>query len=150
MPVERLTIDDMSDREFLLVLHDVADADGWADSSEIAERLDLATRAIASSRLSWLRRWGAVEREHERDEGGVLRYTGTGKPVFTQRWRLTPDGRGAALGTLKPRQAQTLEKLSDDTLVDVTRWLSERTRNGRVSAKLAQREWRYGHARGRA
>ena len=36
MPVERLTIDDMSDREFLLVLHDQRDADGWTDSEQIA------------------------------------------------------------------------------------------------------------------
>jgi hypothetical protein len=148
--IERLTIDDFSDREFLLVLADVADPDGWALASDIADQLDLAHKAIASSRLSWLRRWGAVEREHERDEHGVLRYTADGKPRHTQRWKLTPEGHAVAFGALKKGQESTLAKIGDDQLLAVTRWLSERTRaDGAVSARLSQREWRYGHAKGR-
>jgi hypothetical protein len=147
--IERLTIDDFSDREFLLVLADVADHDGWALSEDMAERLDLAHKAIASSRLSWLRRWGAVEREHERDENGVLRYTGGGKPIYSQRWRLTDAGRSLAYGQLKKGQQNTLERIGDDQLLAVTRWLSERTRSDGVSGRLSQREWRYGHAKGR-
>jgi hypothetical protein len=149
MALERLTIDDYSDREFLLVLVDVADGDGWATSLDIADRLDLAHKAIASSRLSWLRRWGAVEREHERDEAGNLRYHRDGRAMHTQRWRLTDAGRALAVGSLKKGQESTLAKIGDEQLLVVTRWLSERTRSTGVSAKLAQREWRYGHAKGR-
>jgi hypothetical protein len=148
MAVERLTIDDYSDREFLLVLADVADADGWAESHDIADRLDLARKAIASSRLSWLRRWGAVEREHERDDNGNLRYHRDGRAMHTQRWRLTDAGHALAVGSLRKGQESALAKIGDDQLLLVTRWLSERTRAG-VSAKLAQREWRYGHAKER-
>jgi hypothetical protein len=148
MALDRLTIDDMSDREFLLVLADVADGDGWAESEHIAQRLDLAHKAIASSRLSWLRRWGAVEREHERDEDtGVLRYTGSGKPVYTQRWRLTPEGSSLAFGKLRKGDQSALDKLRDDQMLQVTRWLSERTVGDGTTGKLVQREWRYGHAR---
>ena len=150
MPLDRLTIDDYSDREFLLVLADVADHDGWANSQDIADRLDLANKAIASSRLSWLKRWGAVDKEHERDESGVLRYHANGKPRYTQRWKLTDAGRALAFGALKKNQQQTLDKLGDDQMLVVTRWLSERTRESGVSARLAQREWRYGHAKERS
>ena len=149
MPVEKLTIDDYSDREFLLILNDVADHEGWATSEDMATRLDLVNKAIASSRLSWLKRWGAVEKEHERDEHGVLRYYADGKPRYTQRWRLTPAGQALAFGALKKGQEATLAKIGDDQLLAVTRWLSERTRAEGVSARLSQREWRYGHAKGR-
>ena len=149
MPVERLTIDEFSDREFLLVVEDVADGQGWALSADIAERLDLAHKAIASSRLMWLRKWGAVEREHERDEHGVLRYYVDGRPRLTQRWRLTEVGAQLAHGQIKARQQAVLDKIGDDQMLEVTRWLSARTRAGGTTAKLAQREWRYGHAAGR-
>src|SRR4051812_28872093 len=109
MALERLTIEDYSDREFLLVLADVADHDGWATSEDMAVRLDLANKATASSRLSWLKRWGAVEKEHERDENGVLRYYADGKPRYTQRWRLTPAGAALAQGAIKKGQQATLD-----------------------------------------
>lgn len=149
MPIEHLTIEDYSDREFLLVLADVADHEGWATSADMAERLDLKEKASASSRLSWLRRFGAVEKEHERDEQGNLKHTPAGKPVYTQRWRMTDAGKALAYGALKKGQESTLAKIGDDQLLMVTRWLSERTRTDGTSAKLAQREWRYGHAKGR-
>jgi predicted ArsR family transcriptional regulator len=149
VPVERLTIDDYSDRELLLVLEDVADGDGWADAQDVADRLDLAKRAIASSRLAWLKRFGAVEREHERDEAGVLRYTASGKPVHTQRWRLTAAGRALAHGRLRKRDETTLDSMGDEQMLLVTRWLSQRTVDEGTTAKLVQREWRFGHARQR-
>jgi predicted transcriptional regulator len=78
MPREHLTLLDLSDREFLLVVMDASDGDGWADSQDIANLLDVERRN-ASSRLSWLVRWGVVEREHKRDESGNLRYHRDGK-----------------------------------------------------------------------
>lgn len=149
MPREHLTIDDYSDREFLLVLADVADGDGWATSADMADRLDVAHKAVASSRLSWLKRWGAVEKEHERDEHGALRYHVDGKPRYTQRWRLTPAGAALANGSIKKGQQSTLDRIDDTQLLVVTRWLTQRTREAGVSTKLAQREWRYGHSKQR-
>lgn len=141
-----LTLLDFSDREFLLIVNDCADGDGWADSEHVAAQLDLKSRASASSRLSWLARWGAVEREHARDEKGILRYTSTGKPVHTQRWRLTEAGAALAFGKLKAGQQKSLDKIDDTQLLEVTRWLSNRTRNGNVTTKLALREWKHVHA----
>jgi hypothetical protein len=102
MSLDRLRIEDFSDREFLLIVADVAaEEDGWADSEQVAQRMDLSTRRLASSRLSWLRRYGAVEREHVRDEAGNIRYHRNGKPMHTQRWRLTTAGQAVAFGKLR-------------------------------------------------
>lgn len=145
MPVERLTIDDMSDREFLLVLYDQRDADGWTDSEQIAQQLDLAERRIASTRLSWLARWGAVEREVKLDDGGEPVYTRHGKLRYTQRWCLTSAGSALAFGALKARQQQALDGVDDTQLLELTAWLTTRSRSGSDTArKLISREWRYG------
>lgn len=149
MPVDRLRIDDYSDRELLLVLEDVADSDGWASADDVADRLDLAKRAIASSRLSWLKRFGAVEREHERDEAGNLRYHRDGKAMYTQRWRLTNAGRALAHGRLRKKDETALASMGDEQMLLVTRWLSQRTLDDGTTAKLVQREWRFGHAKQR-
>lgn len=147
MARDHLTIDDLSDREFLLVLDDVADDDGWADSGHIADQLDAAKKQIVSSRLSWLVRWGAVVREHDRDESGNLRYWADGKPRYTQRWALTPEGRALAFGSLKTRQRESLDKLDETQMIEVTRWLTTRSRSSSaVASKLIAREWRYGNS----
>lgn len=144
MPREHLTILDFSDREFLLLLDDVADEDGFADSLQLADRLDLAKRHSAAQRLSWLARWGAVEREHKRGPDGAILYHQDGKARHTQRWGLTDFGRAVAYGKLKAGQQRSLEGLDDAQLIEVTRYLSQRTRGGSF-AHMARREWRYGH-----
>src|SRR3954470_12654056 len=112
MSLDRLTIEDFSDREFLLIVADVSsEEDGWADSEQVAQRMDLKTRRLASSRLSWLRRYGAVEREHVRDETGDIRYPRNGKPMHTQRWRLTTAGEALAYGRLRKGDESALNRL---------------------------------------
>lgn len=147
MPLEHLTIFDFSDREFLLVVRDVADPDGWAEAADVAERLDVVDKRSASSRLSWMRRYGAVEREHERDEHGGLLYHRDGKPRHTQRWRLTDAGRALALGKLTKGQQGSLDRLDDGALLMAARFLSGRTRGDTTTARLVQREWRHGIGR---
>lgn len=144
-PLESLTIYDYSDREFLLVVVDCYDADGWAESSVVQRRMNLAYRRTASSRLSWLARFGAVEREYERDEHGALRLGRTGKPRPTQRWRLTEVGETLALGKLKRQQELAMAMAEDGHLLLLTRMVAERARrsNDDTSVKLAQREWRH-------
>lgn len=145
MAVERLTIDDMSDREFLLVMYDQRDVDGWTDSEQIAQQLDLAERRIASTRLSWLARWGAVEREYKRDDEGNAIYTRHGKLRYTQRWQMTERGQALAFGALKARQTQALDNVDDTQLLEMTAWLTGRARLGDdIARKLIAREWRYG------
>ena len=79
MPLTSLTIEDMSDREFLHVVLDVAEEDGWSSSDDVRRKLGMPKRFHASSRLSWLQRFGAVEREYARDEAGNIRYRRAGR-----------------------------------------------------------------------
>lgn len=147
MPLESLRITDYSDREFLLVVLDQADDEGWTDSMHVANALGFENRRFASSRFSWLARYGAVEREHARDESGNLRWTKDGKPMHTQRWRLTELGEQVALGKLRRGDQSALDRLTPAQLPLVTRWLAERSRDATGMGKLVEREWRYGHAR---
>jgi hypothetical protein len=151
MPLDSLKIEDFSDREFLLIVADVIteSGEGWADSDEVARRMDLASRRLASSRLAWLRRYGAVEREHVRDEHGNIRYHRNGKPMHTQRWRLTSVGEAVAFGKLRKKDETALGSMGDEQMLLVTRWLTERTAGDESMGKLVSREWRYGHAKGR-
>lgn len=144
-PLTSLTIEDLSDREFLLMMADKADSEGWVDSWTVAEALGFENRRKSAQRFSWLQRYGAVEREHERDESGNIRYTKDGKIRHTQRWRMTSTGEALAYGNLKTRQQDQLSKLDDDQMLYVTQWLTERARSADpVVTKLVAREWRYG------
>lgn len=145
--LERLTIEDFSDREFLLVMIDSADEEGWTTSASVTQHLDLRGTRLAGSRMAWLARYEAVEREHARDENGAIRYHRNGKVMHTQRWRLTDLGWAIAQGKLRKSDQGALDRLGDGQMLLVTRWLSERTTATSGLAKLVQREWRYGHAR---
>jgi hypothetical protein len=145
MPREHLTLLDYSDREFLLLAMDCAEDGDWFESQALAVRLDLEHRRSASQRLSWLARWGVVEREHARDHTGNIKYHRNGKVMTTQRWRLTDAGKALALGRIKARQQTVLDNLGDEQLIEVTRWLSGRTRDAGMATKLSLREWKHGH-----
>lgn len=142
MARDSLRLEDLSDREFLLIVNDVIRdvGEGWADSQEIADRLDLATRRLASARLSWLARWGAVEREHRRDEHGAIRYHRNGKPMVTQRWRLTTVGEQLATGRMRKGTQTVLDRADDGQMLAITRWLAQRP-GGATTQKLMAREW---------
>jgi hypothetical protein len=144
--LENLRIESYSDREFLLVIADHAKEDGWAESLDVAQALGFEDRRFAAQRFRWLAIYGAVEREHERDEGGNLRYYRDGRVRYTQRWRLTALGQAVAYGRLRKGDENALNKLGEGQLMLVTRWLSERSTGDAGMAKLVQREWRYGHA----
>jgi hypothetical protein len=147
MALESLRIEDYSDREFLLIIRDVADTDGWTDSHAVAEHLDLKHKRLASSRLSWLRRYGAVEREIERDEHGNIKANRRGEIQYTQRWRLTALGEAMALGRLRKSDQRTLEGMNEGQMLLAVRFISAQSNGDSGAGKLLQREWRYGHAR---
>jgi hypothetical protein len=144
MPRETLTLLDLSDREFLLIVEDAYDADGWADSYEVARRCDLTERRSAAVRLSWLARSGVAEREHARDEGGNLRYHRNGKVMHTQRWRLTDLGHAIAHGSIKAKQQRALDGIEDAALLELTSYVTDRLRHDPAAQWLAKRQWRYG------
>src|SRR3954462_12408021 len=124
MALENLRIESFSDREFLLVIADHVQEDGWTESLDVARALGFESRRFAAQRFAWLARYGAVEREHERDVDGNIRYHRNGKIMHTQRWRLTDLGRAVAYGRLRKGDETALGKLGDGQLMLVTRWLS--------------------------
>jgi hypothetical protein len=145
-----LTLLDLSDRELLLVLRDVSDGLGFASALDIATQLDLigdGHRSV-SVRLSWLKRYGAVEREMERDAQGNIRTTRAGKAVTTQRWKLTDIGLAMATGKLKAAQERVFEGLDDGQMLMATRWLTRRVQaSAPTVGKLMDREYRHGVGR---
>jgi DNA-binding transcriptional ArsR family regulator len=145
-----LTLLELSDRELLLVLRDASDAQGWATALEISTQMGLNgnSHRSVSVRLSWLKRYGAVEREVERDEHGNIRVTRSGKTVQTQRWRMTDIGLAMATGRLKANQQRAFEGLNDGQMIMATRWLTQRfQRSAPTVAKLMDREYRHGVGR---
>jgi hypothetical protein len=144
---------DLSDRELMLRVLDIADADGWTTSKDLAAALNLQREyphRYVSARLGWLARrgYGAVERELARDPGtgNVLR-TAAGKLRTTQRWRLTPTGEALARGNLRAAERRALEGLSEDQLLVAMRVVTQRLRGASTTPlQLAKREWRYGMA----
>lgn len=145
-----LTLEEMSDRELLMALHDVADGEGWASSQQVADQLSHRAnidhmRRSVQVRFSWLVRYGALEREHLSDEQGNLLYTRSGKAKWGQRWRFTEIGEALALGKLKVADERKLDGLKDEQLIPVVRWLTSRQRTSEfTAATLIKREWRYG------
>jgi hypothetical protein len=147
--IDKLRIEDYSDREFLLIVRDACaeSPDGWTEADEIAERMGLRHKRLASSRLTWLRKYGAVEKEMERDHNGAIRANRNGEIRYTQRWRLTPLGLSMAVGKLSKTNRAMLEGLDEGKLLMAVRLITERTQETTGASKLVQREWRYGHAR---
>lgn len=149
MALDHLRLQDLSDREVLLIVMDVADADGWAWAYDVGGQIGLVEehrRRGAAQRLSWMVRYGAVEREHLADEHGNLRYINddTGRPKYGQRWRLTELGEEIAMGQLRAPQQRALDGLADDAqLLLAVRHVATHARHSRSAAKLLEREWRH-------
>lgn len=154
-PAEKphLTLLDLSDRELLLVLRDVADAaSGYALAADIADRLDIGEdgHRSVSCRLSWLTRYGAVEREYERDSQGQIVMTGGRNPgpKKLQGWKLTEIGFQMATGKLKKQQERMLDGLDDGTALMAMRWFTQRVvASNDTAKKLLDREYRHGVGR---
>src|SRR4051812_36438377 len=108
MALENLRIETLSDREFLLAVVDHLQEDGWADSLDVAKAFGFSDRKIPAQRFRWLAVYGALEREHERDEHGNLRHFRDGRVRYTQRWRLTELGTAVAHATLRKPEWKAL------------------------------------------
>lgn len=150
--LEGLKLLDLSDREFLLVVRDAGGVlPEYVTASEIAKHLNLTgenpSRSV-SSRLSWLRRFGAIEREYRRDSNGNIVETRDGKPIYEQGWALSSLGFQMAIGKLGKQQEKALDKLGDEQMLLLTRWLSQRVVGADPTvSKLMDREYRYGIGR---
>jgi hypothetical protein len=132
MTKERLTdlkLESFSDRELMMLILDLRDADGTVTPEEIADRLDLDTPTpvrCVSSRLSWLRRYGILDRN---------RYG----------WYFTT--KGEQIATAKPlssSQQSWLSKLSPERGMDTTLMLGHLyNRYDGPEAVMMRRAWQY-------
>jgi hypothetical protein len=131
MARSHLTLYDYSDRELLLMMLDEADEMGWVDVHTLAEALVIDHKhpgQCVGTRLSWLRRYGAVERKDGAPE-----------------WRLTAMGRALATGGLDSVQEEVIGGLSSEQMLALTRALTTRYRRvGDTAAHLMRREWMAG------
>ncbi len=144
-----LTLADLSDREFLLVIRDAGGVlPVYVTSTEIADHLNLTgenpTRSI-SARLAWMKRLGAVEREYERNSvTGNIKETRDGRPVHTQGWALSDLGFQMAVGKLNKAQKASLDKLSDGQMLVTVAWVAQRVQSDAQVGRLMDRAYRSG------
>lgn len=145
--MDHLRLEDLSDREVLLVMLDVADDGGEVDPADVAQRLRITgdhPRRAVSSRLAWLKRWGAVDKVFAVDEHGNVVRNRAGEAKTTQRYRLTSLGERMASGQLRAAQTKALDGIGDEAMLLVTRWLTERSAHGGATVQtLVRREWTY-------
>lgn len=99
-----LRLADFSDEEVLALLVDLADNEGWVSSETYAESVQLPIQNVGS-RLSWLRRWGVVERD--------------ARPGVPTRgfWRLTEMGEAVVQARFSKSQQNAFSSLSDPQLL---------------------------------
>lgn len=127
-----------SDREFLSLVVENADVDGWADTRELAGIIFPAAMnnghsrnaiSAVSVRLGWMRRFGVVSK----------------KPKAELRWGLTPTGHSFVLGSLNNKLTDSLSELSDDKLLELQHQINLRYRRADPLAQhMIRREFRYG------
>ena len=129
---ESLTIVDMSDLALLHILDEHEGDDGWADSKEIAQALNLDTTHPASnvgSRFAWLKTVGVVETQGNR------------------RWRMTGPGRKLFEASLTKREQSTLEEVQEERMLAVTEFISTQLPSlPEAQRHLMRRQWQYGLA----
>lgn len=115
-----LTNYDYSDRELLHILNDTADAEGWAETADLAEVIGVTMPSVngqhsdrekqayahrcTAMRFSWMARYGWVER----DEGRT-------------KWRLTDIGHDLMDGKLTKTLQNALDRLDAGDRVLVMR-----------------------------
>jgi hypothetical protein len=134
-----LTLLDVSDRELLLIVRDHADNAGYIWPSQVAFVLDIGgdhPERVVSSRFSWLKRLGALDRPGSGDTVGYNEHRQAG-------WRLTDLGLAIATGRLNKTTEQMLGKLDPGQVILLTRWLGGRVSQNGVG-RFVDREYRFG------
>lgn len=142
MPREHLRLEDISDRELLLVLVDLTGGNGYATTHEVGAQLDVPDEHIQAvvTRLSWLKRFGALEREPD----SLVPAPEPGEKRRLRGWGLTAIGHDLAMGAVRKAQLQAMEGARDGDMLVLTRMLAERQRGaGTAVQNLMRREYVY-------
>ena len=128
-----LTNDDISDRELLFIIDDLAleggEWRGWTRSEDIADRLGITAKfpnQAVGSRCSWLKRYGAV----------------TNPKTASGYWKPTPVGRGLMSGELSVELVQALDDLGGAEAILLARYVGKRQRVApKTAGHMIRREW---------
>jgi len=132
-----LTLLDYSDRELLLLVMDLSDADkdGFTSSHQIADALGVEGEHrlnSVGSRMAVLRRIGAVERDFNAPKS------------HTARWTVTPMGRLLASGSLTASLQKSLDGLKPEQMLLAARVVARTYRTAPETAgMMLRREMRY-------
>ena len=108
-----LRLADFLDEEFLALVADLADYEGWVSTHQIAEAIPIDTRNVGS-RLSWMKRYGVVERDPR-----------PGSPT-RGHWRLTEAGKAMVEARFSQTQEKTLAGVKDEQLWRLTSIVANR------------------------
>jgi DNA-binding IclR family transcriptional regulator len=126
-----LSVFEFRDLDLMVKLAQEGDAEGWVDGVAFAEALGFEKGTKTASRLSWMRRYGMLEYDEE-----------------THMWRLSPGGIRVANAHLKSGQVGALEKIPDESMVEVMSHVTSRWRHGDpLTAHLLRREFLFGTQR---
>lgn len=133
---QSLTLYDFSDPEFLAVCQDVQNAFGYFKTTEVSDRLNLDVKHPNNNvgiRLGWLKRYGVVEREEDKESD------------YYRHWRLTEEGAAVVNAHLNPNQRRAMEGLGIEQSLEVAKLLTDRYQvSGRATANLVRRQIQYG------
>lgn len=135
---QRARLQDVRDRELLSAIAHLADDEGWCTSAEIVKAYNVQhdrPLQCVGARLSWMKRWGLVERSH----GDV----GSGS-----RWRLSKRGSHLQNGHIDKTLEAQMKAMGEPEMLDLTSAIARRRQSStREAAIVANREWRYWYAR---
>lgn len=134
MNVQSLTLYDFTDKELLFALEEAADAEGFADSKDIADLIGIDhphPAQCVGSRLAWLKRF-RVPLETKIEEGILL-------------WALTPQAKAIMRPKKIPAATQrVLDSLSDEQRIGVTEVIARQAAAGAVpTTHLTRRAWNH-------
>lgn len=134
-----LTVYDISDRELLMRLDELADAEGLCTSQELVDGLGIkdGSARLISSRLSWLKRFGALETAETYRESEE-----TGNKYKVKAWRLSPDGETYTFTTFNAAKRRSVEGIDDANLVEAVGLIAARfTAVNATARNMMRRQW---------
>jgi hypothetical protein len=123
------TLYDFRDLDLMLKLEAEADEEGWVETAHAAASLGFGDDLLPiSRRFSWMRRYGILEFDQQR-----------------KMWRLSPGGRRVTEARLRAAQSNGIEKLPDESMIEVMSKVTQRYWHGSpMIASMLRREFLFG------
>lgn len=135
---------DISDRELLYRLDELADNEGLCTTAELAQGFGLEEdegRQL-SPRLSWLKRFGALESE-DTYRTRVSEKTGRESRYKVNAWRITVDGETYFFTNFNASKRRSVESIDEANIVEAVAIVAARYQatNSMVAKSMMRRQW---------